>query len=219
MGRVEIAIPAEPISVITRHRLEVEAAAEREQWERAIAACSTAKQYVVEERTICVTLGRVFGTGIPWARERWEFATADWHAAEQVVISKRRVYDIISSLLEVGTGHVFTAAIITKNSSVVPHCRHCRAIAGSIKARQRCAGDAHRCPRSVRPGESETAVTLSNRKDLLCGQRGTMSPDFTSWICAFRHRTDRSHADSHIQHLAARCDPATCPWPYLIVPP
>jgi hypothetical protein len=218
MSRVEIAVPAEPISVIIRHQLEARAVAAREQEERAIAACDTAKQYVLEELAICDTLGRLFGTAIPYVLKRWEFATADWHTAEQAVISKRRVYDILNCLLEAGAGHVFSAAIITEHDGIVPYCRHCRAVAGLIGARRRCTGDAHRCSRSVRPGESDTAVTVPSRRDLLCGQRGTMSPDFTSWTCALKHCTDWSHADSHLGHLVAHCSPATCPWPYLIVP-
>lgn len=218
MGRVEIAVPAEPISVITRHQLEAKAITARKEWERAIVVCGTPRQYVLEERAICITLGRLFGTEITSLRKKWGFATADWHTAEQVVISKRRVYDILNYLLEAGTDHVFSTAIITENGVVLPYCRHCRAVAGSIAARRCCAGDAHRCPRSVRPGESDTAVTVPNRRDLLCAQRGTMSPDFTRWICALKHRTDWSHADSHVQHLVAHCRPSTCPWSYLIVP-
>ena len=57
------------------------------------------------------------------------------------VITRRRAYDMLSCLLEAGDGHVFTGAIIAERGTVLPHCRHCRVFAGSLKARERCAGD------------------------------------------------------------------------------
>lgn len=216
MTIVEIAVPPEPMSAITRHHLEVKMAAARMQWELATAACCTAGQNMLDERQIYDMLCRLSGTRVTAARKTWEFATAAWHAAEQAMINKRRIYDMLGCLLEAGTGHVFSATIITEHGSVLSYCRQCRACAGSIKAREPCADDTHRCPRSVRPGESDTAITVYERKDLLCAQSGEMSPDFTSWTCRLGHVTDRSHAESHVRHIVAHCIPATCPWPDLI---
>lgn len=150
------------------------------------------------------------------ARKQWEFATAAWHTAEQAMINERRIYDMLDCLLQAGPGHVFSAAIITEHSSVPPCCRHCRARASSIPARWPCEGDTHRCPTSVRPGEPAAAVVTHERDNLLCGQPGTMSADFTAWTCLRSHITDQSHAESKVRHSLAPCITATCPWPDLI---
>lgn len=150
------------------------------------------------------------------ARKQWEFATAAWRAAEQAMINERRIYDMLDCLLQAGPGHVFSAAIITEYSSVPPCCRHCRARASSITARWPCEGDTHRCPMSVRPGEPAAPVVTHERDNLLCGQPGTMTADFTAWICLRGHITDQSHAESEVLHSLAHCITATCPWPDLI---
>jgi hypothetical protein len=150
------------------------------------------------------------------AHKQWKFATEAWRVAEQAMITERRVYDMIECLLQAGPDHVFSTAIVTERSSIYPYCRHCRARGGSITARGSCEGDTHQCPSSVRPGESDAAIRMHKRGDLMCGQRGKMSADFTSWFCILGHVTDRSHAESRVRHDLARCLPSTCPWPDLI---
>ncbi len=173
----KIAVPAEPISAVTRRALEARLTA---------------------------------------ARKQWKFATDAWRAAEQAMITERRVYEMIECLLQAGPDHVFSVAIVTEQSSAYPYCRHCRARAGSITTRGPCEGDTHQCPKPVRPGESGSAMQMNERSDMLCGQRGKMSADFTAWICMLGHVTDGSHAESRVRHDLARCFPATCPWPDLI---
>ena len=175
----EIAVPAEPISAVTRRELEARLAA---------------------------------------AHKQWKFAVDAWHAAEQAMITERRVYDMVECLLQAGPDHVFSAAIVLERNSIFPYCRHCRVRAGSITARGTCEGDTHQCPESVRPGEAEDAIRMRERGDLLCGQRGKMSADFTTWICMLGHVTDGSHAKSRARHDLAWCFRASCPWPDLIDP-
>ena len=67
------------------------------------------------------------------------------------------------------------------------------------------------------PQEPAAPVVTHERDNLLCGQPGTMSADFTAWICLRGHITDQSHAESEVLHSLAHCITATCPWPDLIV--
>jgi hypothetical protein len=184
MNVVEIVFPAAPINATTRHRVEAQLAAAHMRWKRATAAYRAAEQDEREERQMydmLVVLLR--GTSITPTRKSCEHAAAARQAAEQALINSQRAYDMLSCVLTAEAGHVFGPAVLAERGSVLPRCRHCRALAGSFKASQRCAGDIHRCPRSVRPGESDSAATVHGRKDLLCTRPGAMSADFTSWTC------------------------------------
>lgn len=151
------------------------------------------------------------------ARRRWERAAAAYRLAEQTMQDERRIYDMIGDLLRAGPDHVFSPAVLDRDRSFLAYCRHCRAAAGSTAGRQKCQGDTHNCPYPVAPGESVAAINVYQREALLCGQRGAMRPDFTSWRCKSGHVTDGSHAHSSVRHGLAPCAPLTCPWPDLII--
>jgi len=73
-------------------------------------------------------LSGLIGAAMTLSRKPYEFATATWHAAGHAMITKRRIYDMVGCLLEAGPGHVFSTAIVTEQASVLPRCRHCRAM-------------------------------------------------------------------------------------------
>jgi hypothetical protein len=150
------------------------------------------------------------------AQRQVKFATAAWHAAEQAMLTERRIYDMLDCLLRAGPGHVFSAALITEHSVVLPCCRHCRAHASSITAKWACEGDTHRCPEPVRPGETDAPVKMGKPNDVLCGRPGQMNDQFTAWTCRSGHVTDHSHAESEIRHALACSVALACPWPELM---
>jgi hypothetical protein len=151
------------------------------------------------------------------ARQRWERAAAAYRMAEQTMQDERRVCGMIHDFLRAGPGHVFSPAVLDRDRSFLAYCRHCRAAAGSAAGRWHCQGDTHNCPYPVEPAESTAPSKIYQREVLLCGQRGAMRPDFTSWVCENDHVIDGSHADSSVRHVLAPCAPLTCPWPDLII--
>lgn len=149
------------------------------------------------------------------ARKRWEHAAAAYHAAEQNMQDECQIYHMIDDLLRSGPGHVFTSPVPGRRRGFLSTCRHCRAFVGSTTVSWPCPGDTHTCPTSVYAAESGAVIKLYERDDLLCGQPGAMSSDFTTWTCLLGHVIDGSHADSVVRHDLAHCI-AACPWPDLI---